>query len=93
MFILINPEYSVHIVEEGKGRYRDTGVIVDGTVKGAYRYQVPCILAGYILLPCGNTISIGVNMKIAFPVQYTLGSGRGVNPDPHYIPSPYGVYL
>ena len=25
-------------------------------------------------------------MKIAFPVQYTLGSGRGVNPDPHYIP-------
>ena len=49
----------------------NSGVIVDGTVKGAYRYQVPCILAGYILLPCGNTISIGVNMKIAFPVQYT----------------------
>ena len=54
-----------------KGCYMNSGVIVDGTVKGAYRYQVPCILAGYILLPCGNTISIGVNMKIAFPVQYT----------------------
>ena len=50
----------------------NSGVIVDGTVKGAYRYQVPCILAGYILLPCGLLYTGLIHLyKSKYSVKYT----------------------